>query len=186
MQKEKPLKQAKQSQEQPLLEKEKLTPKQLKFIDLIVTKGDRMTATDCAIESGYSKKAARQIACNLQNPKMFPLVVREINDRREEVTKRYSVNYSRHVRRLDELSRGAEAAGNFPAAVAAEKSRGQAAGLYIDRKEIMHGSIDQMSKEEVEKKLIELRKKLSIPADTTELIEEKDNDETESQDKQEI
>ena len=145
-----------------------------------------MTATECAIEAGYSSKAARQMACNLQNPKMFPIVVREINDRREEITKRYSVNYSRHVRRMDELSRGAEAAGNYPAAVAAEKSRGQAAGLYIDRKEIMHGSIDQMSKEEVEKKLIELRKKLSIPADVTEVIEDKDNDETEPQDQQKV
>lgn len=186
MQKEKPLEQAKTYQQRPLPEKEKLTPKQLKFIDLIVTKGDRMTATECAIEAGYSSKAARQMACNLQNPKMFPIVVREINDRREEITKRYSVNYSRHVRRLDELSRGAEAAGNYPAAVAAEKSRGQAAGLYIDRKEIMHGSIDQMSKEEVEKKLIELRKKLSIPADVTEVIEDKDNDETEPQDQQKV
>ena len=37
------------------------------------------------------------------------------------------------------------------------------AGLYIDRKEIMHGTIDQMSVGEVEEKLIELRKKLSIP-----------------------
>ena len=145
-----------------------------------------MTATDCAIEAGYSGKAARQMACNLQNPKMFPLVVREINERREEITKRYSVNYSRHVRRLDELSRGAEAAGNYPAAVAAEKSRGQAAGLYIDRKEIMHGSIDQMSKEEVEKKLVELRKKLSIPAEVTEVIEEKDNDEIEPPDQQKV
>jgi len=186
MSKKKFSKQAKQSQAKSLPEKEKLTPKQLKFIDLIVTKGDRMTATDCAIEAGYSKKAARQIACNLQSPKMFPLVVREINERREEITKRHSVNYSRHVRRLDELSHGAEAAGNFPAAVAAEKSRGQAAGLYIDRKEIMHGSIDQMSKDEVDKKLIELRKKLSIPADVTELIEEKTDDATESGDEQKV
>jgi hypothetical protein len=39
------------------------------------------------------------------------------------------------------------------------------AGLYIDRKEIMHGTIDQMSVGEVEDKLIELRKKLSIQGD---------------------
>ena len=43
-----------------------------------------------------------------------------------------------------------------------------------------------MSKEEVEKKLIELRKKLSIPADVTEVIEDKDNDETEPQDQQKV
>jgi hypothetical protein len=39
------------------------------------------------------------------------------------------------------------------------------AGLYIDRKEIMHGTIDSMSVGEVEEKLVELRKKLSIPGD---------------------
>ena len=48
-------------------------------------------------------------------------------------------------------------AGNFAAAVAAEKSRGQAAGLYIDRKEILHGKIDQMSKEEVMKEIQRLQ-----------------------------
>ena len=37
-----------------------------------------------------------------------------------------------------------------------------AAGLYVDRKEVMHGTIDSMSVGEVEDKLIELRKKLSI------------------------
>lgn len=41
----------------------------------------------------------------------------------------------------------------------AEYRRGQALGtIYIDRKEIRHGSIDSMSKEEVERKLAELRK----------------------------
>ena len=36
------------------------------------------------------------------------------------------------------------------------------AGLYIDRKEIMHGSIDQLSREEVDKLLTDMDKKLSI------------------------
>ena len=62
----------------------KLTPKQIKFALLIVTKGDRMTAADCAIEAGYSEKAANQIASNLQSPKMFPLVVEEIDRLRKE------------------------------------------------------------------------------------------------------
>ena len=43
--------------------------------------------------------------------------------------------------------------GNFAAAVAAEKSRGQAAGLYIDRKEILHGKIDSMNRDEVMKEI---------------------------------
>ena len=66
-------------------------------------------------------------------------------------------------KKLAELRDNAEAAGNYTGAIAAEKYRGMVAGLYVDRKEIMHGTIDSMSVGEVEEKLVELRKKLSIP-----------------------
>ena len=140
----------------------KLTTKQHKFAVLLVTKGDRMAAKECAIEAGFSEKSAQQAAANLTNPKMFPLVVSEIERLRREWEQKYKVTYGRHIRRLDDLSRGAEEAGNWAAAVAAEKSRGQAAGLYIDRKEILTGSIDQLSKAEVEEKLKEIEKQFSI------------------------
>tara|TARA_R110000803_G_scaffold24702_2_gene59320 strand:- start:943 stop:1428 length:486 start_codon:yes stop_codon:yes gene_type:complete len=149
----------------------KLTPKQHKFITLIVTKGDRMTAAECAKEAGYSEASSKQAASNLQNPKMFPLVVEEIDKLRKEWQEKYKVSYARHVKRLDDLSRGAEENGNWAAAVAAEKSRGQAAGLYIDRKEILTGSIDQLSKIEVEAKLKEIEKQFSINIEDADFIE---------------
>jgi len=147
----------------------KLTTKQIKFATLIVSKGDRMSAKDCAIEAGFSEASAQQAAANLQNPKMFPLVVEEIERLRREWQEKYKVSYSRHIKRLDDLSRGAEEAGNWAAAVAAENSRGQAAGLYIDRKEILTGSIDQLSKVEVEEKLREIEKQFSINTDVIEI-----------------
>ena len=50
-------------------------------------------------------------------------------------------------------------AGAWAAAVQAEYRRGQALGtIYVDRKEIRHGTIDSMSKEEVQRKLDALRK----------------------------
>ena len=52
-----------------------LTPKQAKFAQLIVLYECRKTATQIAIESGFSEKTARQQASNMQNPKMFPKVV---------------------------------------------------------------------------------------------------------------
>ena len=55
--------------------------------------------------------------------------------------------------------------------MAAEKSRGQAAGLYIDRKEILTGSIDQLSKVEVEEKLKEIEKQFSINIEDAEVTE---------------
>ena len=150
----------------------KLTTKQHKFAVLLVTKGDRMSAKECAIEAGFSEKSAQQAAANLTNPKMFPLVVSEIERLRREWEQKYKVTYGRHIRRLDDLSRGAEEAGNWAAAVAAEKSRGQAAGLYIDRKEILTGSIDQLSKAEVEEKLKEIEKQFSINTDVIEITSE--------------
>ncbi len=149
----------------------KLTPKQIKFATLIVSKGDRMSASDCAKEAGYSEKACKQQASNLQNPKMFPQVVDEIERLRREWQEKYKVSYSRHIKRLDDLSRGAEESGNWAAAVAAEKSRGQAAGLYIDRKEILTGSIDQLSKVEVEEKLKEIEKQFSINIEDADFVE---------------
>ena len=150
----------------------KLTTKQHKFAVLLVTKGDRMSAKECAIEAGFSEKSAQQAAANLTNPKMFPLVVSEIERLRREWEQKYKVTYGRHIRRLDDLSRGAEEAGNWAAAVAAEKSRGQAAGLYIDRKEILTGSIDQLSKVEVEEKLKEIEKQFSINTDVIDITPE--------------
>ena len=150
----------------------KLTTKQHKFAVLLVTKGDRMSAKECAIEAGFSEKSAQQAAANLTNPKMFPLVVNEIERLRREWEQKYKVTYGRHIRRLDDLSRGAEEAGNWAAAVAAEKSRCQAAGLYIDRKEILTGSIDQLSKSEVEEKLKEIEKQFSINTDVIDITPE--------------
>ena len=150
----------------------KLTTKQHKFAVLLVTKGDRMSAKECAIEAGFSEKSAQQAATNLTNPKMFPLVVEEIERLRREWEQKYKVTYGKHIRRLDDLSRGAEEAGNWAAAVAAEKSRGQAAGLYIDRKEILTGSIDQLSKAEVEEKLKEIEKQFSINTDVIDITPE--------------
>jgi hypothetical protein len=49
--------------------------------------------------------------------------------------------------------------GAYSAAVQAEYRRGQAQGdIYVSKSEIRHGSIDSMSKEEVQKALDELKR----------------------------
>ena len=62
----------------------------------------------------------------------------------------------KHVQELARLRETALDAKSYSAAVNAERLRGQAAGLYIDRKEIRTGSIDSMSRDEVLKQLKEL------------------------------
>ena len=139
-----------------------LTPKQMAFVNIFIEKGLQQSAKQCAIDAGYGENVATVVASKLQNPKYYPHVVQEIERRRAELNRRYSISYKSHIQKLAELRDNAEAAGNYTGAIAAEKYRGMVAGLYIDRKEIMHGTIDQMSVGEVEDKLIELRKKLSL------------------------
>ena len=58
-------------------------------------------------------------------------------------------------------------AGAYAAAVQAEYRRGQALGtIYVDRKEIRHGTIDSMSKEEVQRKLDEIKRLYGGPPPT--------------------
>jgi len=147
-----------------------LTPKQMKFVDIFIEKGHIQSAKQCALDAGYAESGATVNASQLQNPKYYPRVVEEIERRRAELARRYSISYKSHVQKLDvqklaELRDSAEAAGNYTGAIAAEKYRGMVAGLYVDKKEIMHGTIDSMSVGEVEEKLVELRKKLSIPGE---------------------
>ena len=132
-----------------------ITSQQRKFCELIILYDGEWTATQCAIEAGYSEKSARVIASQLQNREKYPKVYDYLLDLREEQHKKYHVNYNRHMRRLASLSKSAEE----KAAVSAEVSRGKAAGLYVDRKEILTGSIDSMPKAEVERRLADLKKR---------------------------
>ena len=148
-----------------------ITEKQRKFVEILITKGTFQSGKDCATEAGYEESCATVMASKLQNPKYYPLVVAEIEARRNELSRRYSINYKSHLAALGKLRDDAVSAGNFTGAIAAEKYRGMAAGLYIDRKEILHGSIDQMTSKDVEEKLNELRKKLQENGDNAKVIE---------------
>ena len=75
----------------------KLTEMQSLAQELVTNEG-RKTGTQCAIDAGYSKAAARQQASVLQNPKLYPLVVKYIGELREEYQKKYDVTFASHVR----------------------------------------------------------------------------------------
>ncbi len=154
--------------------RDKLTPKQAKFCLLFVQEGDTKTATECAILAGYSEKRARIEASELRKHPGCTEYIRELRNQEE---KKYEINLHKHLKRLDQLSRGAEEKGNWNAAVTAEKSRGQVGGLYIDRKEIMHGSIDQLNREEVDKLLRDMDKRLSIEGSYSEVNDNETGDE---------
>ena len=109
--------------------------------------------TEAALAAGYSPKRARQEGSELCNPKLSPLVVKYIGQLKEERLKKHEVTYEGHVAELARLREAALKKGSFSSAVNAEANRGKAAGLYIDRKIIKTGKLEDMSEQELEAKM---------------------------------
>jgi len=131
----------------------RLTEMQKRFAEYIVFNEGRTTGADAAIAAGYSEKRARVEASELQNPRLSPLVVQYIGQLREEKLKKFEVTYDRHVAELGKIREEALKKGAFSAATNAEKNRGMAAGLYIDRKIIKTGKLEDLTEEELELKM---------------------------------
>ena len=131
----------------------RLTEMQKRFAEYIVFNEGRTTGADAAIAAGYSEKRARVEASELQNPRLSPLVVQYIGALREEKLKKFEVTYDKHVAELGKIREEALKKGAFSAATNAEKNRGMAAGLYIDRKIIKTGKLEDLSEEELELKM---------------------------------
>ena len=136
----------------------RLTEMQMRFAELLVF-GDEhgpLTQTEAAVKAGYSPKRARQEGSELCNPRLSPLVVKYIGELREERLKKHEVTYEGHVAELARLREAALRKGSFSSAVNAEANRGKAAGLYIDRKIIKTGKLEDMSEQELEAKMKQL------------------------------
>ena len=133
-----------------------LTDKQRIFVQIYTENEGRLTPTECARQAGYAEDRANTTASELLNGKRFPKVVEAVLARRAEIQKTHEVKLDKHVQELARLREKALNEKSYSAAVNAERLRGQAAGLYIDRKEIRTGSIDSMSREDVLKALQEL------------------------------
>ncbi len=131
----------------------RLTEMQKRFAEYLVFNEGRATGSDAAIAAGYSEKRCRQEASELLNPRLSPLVVQYIGALREEKVKKYEVTYDKHVAELGQIREAALKKGAFSAATNAEKNRGMAAGLYIDRKIIKTGKLEEMSEEQLEEKM---------------------------------
>jgi len=133
-----------------------LTDKQRVFVKIYAENEGRLTPTECARQAGYKEERANITASELLNGKRFPKVVDAVLKRRAELEKTHEVKLQKHVQELARLRERSLSEKSYSAAVNAERLRGQAAGLYIDRKEIRTGSIDSMSREDVLKQLKEL------------------------------
>jgi hypothetical protein len=136
--------------------KKLLTPAQWAFVQAYVDDADgKRTLAELAQKANISPRTASKWT----DPVLSPHITAAIQEQRRIERERYGVTLDGHLRDLQRIRDAALDAGSFAAAVAAEHKRGLAVGnIYIDRKEIRHGSIDSMSREEVEKRLAELEK----------------------------
>jgi phage terminase small subunit len=133
----------------------RLTEMQKRFAEFIIFGGvdGPVTQGEAAKLAGYSHKRCRQEGSELMNPRLSPLVVRYVGQLREEKLSKYAVTYEGHIAELDRIKQLALKKGSFSSAVNAETNRGKAAGLYIDRKIIKTGKLEDLTEQELEAKM---------------------------------
>ena len=145
----------------------------------LVSNDGLITMREAAIRAGYPAGSAHARAHELTNFNICPHVVNEIARYRDELDEMYAVGYKKHVRDLQKIRDVALENGAYSAAVQAEYRRGQAQGdIYVSKSEIRTGSIDQMTREDVEKELDRIRQAFEPVIDITpEEIDEPDAEE---------
>lgn len=134
--------------------KGKMTPRQETFCKLI-TEGIYSNA-ECARRAGFAAATSHVYAAKMLNGEDFPHVLERIQEMREERERKYGVSTIGQLKRLHDLSRGAEEAGQYSSAINAEKIRSALGGLTIDRRENIN-TMDQMSRDEITARLAALQ-----------------------------
>ena len=129
---------------------EKLNRRQRNFIWIAVN-NPRLSLVECAHKAGHT--SPRQMANKLMSK---PIIRKEYNYLMNQAKKKYELNYDRAVQDLYDIRDKAIEAGSFNAAISAQNSLLKVGGLIVDRKEVMFGKVDQMSREEVENRLKQL------------------------------
>ena len=132
--------------------KKKLTPKQEKYAQN-VAKG--MSKKDAAIDAGYSEKNAARAGYTLDSDSN-PLVKQRIGALQEKAAKKVELDLSTHLTDLKDIREGAMRNGAWSAAVGAEVARGKAAGLYINRSELVVNKVETMNKDQILERMKEI------------------------------
>ena len=136
----------------------RLTEMQKRFCQYLVFGGPDgpVNKAEAAELAGYSVKRARQEGAELTNPRQSPLVVKYKDELEQERDLKFGVTYENHIAELARIKTLALKKNSFSAAVNAETNRGKAGGLYIDRKIIKHGKLEDMTEEQLEMKMAQI------------------------------
>jgi len=136
-----------------------LTAKQRKFVDIYVANFGYISKTEAARQAGYTAKDPNTIAAKLTNPNRNPHVVRYLEKKLAQEQGKYA-NKLRSYKRFEKFGNDAANKNQFASAINAEFRSGQLAGMYVDKKEVTHNTLEGMSREQLEKRLSELEKKI--------------------------
>ena len=136
----------------------RLTEMQKRFAQFLVFGGPEgpVNKTEAAKMAGYKETRCTVEGSELTNPRLSPLVVKYKSELEEEKMLKFGVTYNGHIVELARIKELALKKNSFSAAVNAETNRGKAGGLYIDRKIIKHGKLEDMSEEQLEMKMAQI------------------------------
>tara|TARA_R110002012_G_scaffold168730_1_gene332281 strand:+ start:577 stop:900 length:324 start_codon:yes stop_codon:yes gene_type:complete len=79
-----------------------------------------------------------------------------VSELRNRAAAKTTLTLAKHLDNLETLRNHAVENGAYGAAVTAEISRGKAAGLYVDRKELLVSKVSTMSRDDVVRRIKEI------------------------------
>ena len=152
----------------------RLTEMQKRFCQYLVFGGPEgpVNKKEAAELAGYSPKRCMEEGSELTNPRLSPLVVKYKDQLEQERDLKFGVSYENHIAELARIKNLALKKNSFSAAVNAETNRGKAGGLYIDRKIIKHGKLEDMTEEQLEMKMAQIEEDYAaLLKDDAEVVE---------------
>lgn len=114
----------------------------------------QLSFAEAAKKAGYKNPVV--IGRYMREGNKYSHVRREYERLMSEAKKKFELTHERAVEDLYKLRDDAWGRGAFNAAIQAQGLLLKVGGLIVDRREVLHGKIDQMSREEVERRLQDL------------------------------
>jgi hypothetical protein len=114
------------------------------------------------LKAGYGKneRSASVMASKMLDQNKNPHIARVLENMLAKEAEKYEKDKLRRYKTFERLRDGAEDKGQFTASINAEYRSGQLAGLFIDKKEIQHSTLEGMSREQLEERLKDLENKI--------------------------
>tara|TARA_R100000664_G_C2718255_1_gene112581 strand:+ start:278 stop:775 length:498 start_codon:yes stop_codon:yes gene_type:complete len=139
-----------------------LTAKQKKFLKLLVKNWGSISQVEAAQKAGYGKtyRSSASIASKMLDSSVNPHITLALENMLAKEQEKYEKDKLRRYKTFERLRDGAENKGQFTASINAEYRSGQLAGLFVDKKEIQHSTLEGMSREQLEQRLQELENKI--------------------------